>query len=179
MKLDINIFESQNLTNTLGSCISIDCISINLFLFFLVQSLQTDVHQHNGITWNQARDKCKPFGLENRVDYLQKSAILDKREFWIGKAIYREPTRWIEIIGMFFFLLWYKIKLYWNNNLTRKLWKYEIRMCVQTESSQFNYVRISFSGMTNRKRSKVDRGTNNTLSLKVYELAVYPLKIFV
>lgn len=68
--------------------------------------MQTDVHQHfNGITWYEARDKCKPFGLENRDDYLQTSAILDEREFWIGKAIYREPTRWIEIIGMLFFIM--------------------------------------------------------------------------
>ncbi|VDI68640.1 Hypothetical predicted protein [Mytilus galloprovincialis] len=66
----------------------------------MVQSSQTAVHQHfPGITWNGARDECKPFGLENRHDYLQE--ISDEQEFWIGKAIYKEPTPWIEIIGCY------------------------------------------------------------------------------
>ncbi|CAG2185253.1 unnamed protein product [Mytilus edulis] len=76
---------------------------VNIQLIILVpyvRSVQTAVH-HNfpGITWNAARDICKPFGLENRHDYLQ--AIPDEQEFWIGKAIYKEPTPWIEIIGCF------------------------------------------------------------------------------
>ncbi|CAC5422645.1 unnamed protein product [Mytilus coruscus] len=52
-----------------------------------------------GITWDHAQDACKPNGLENREDYLRDSGMPDEHEFWIGKAIYRVPTQWIEIIG--------------------------------------------------------------------------------
>ncbi|XP_076082979.1 uncharacterized protein LOC143054019 isoform X2 [Mytilus galloprovincialis] len=66
------------------------------------RSLQTIVHHHvPGITWNTARDICKPFDLENRHDYLQTSVIQDEQKFWIGQAIYKEPTPWIEIIGCY------------------------------------------------------------------------------
>ncbi|CAC5394566.1 unnamed protein product [Mytilus coruscus] len=54
-----------------------------------------------GITWNRAKDACKPYGLENRADHLRSSGIRDENEFWIGKAIYSVPTRWFEIIGCF------------------------------------------------------------------------------
>lgn len=78
---------------------------LNVLLILLncyVQSSQTVVYKHfHGITWNGARDECKPFGLENRNDYLQESLISDEQEFWIGMAIYRELTPWIEIIGCF------------------------------------------------------------------------------
>ncbi|CAC5422682.1 unnamed protein product [Mytilus coruscus] len=60
--------------------------------------VRTDVF---GITWDHAQDACKPHGLENRVDYLRESGIPNEQEFWIGKAIYIVPTRWIEIIGCF------------------------------------------------------------------------------
>ncbi|XP_071143998.1 uncharacterized protein [Mytilus edulis] len=62
------------------------------------ESLRTDLY---GITWDRAQDACKLHGLENRDKYLRESGIPNEHEFWIGKAIYRVPTRWIEIIGCF------------------------------------------------------------------------------
>lgn len=51
------------------------------------------------ITGDRAQDACKPHELENREEYLRESGIPIEQEFWIGKAVYKEPTRWIEIIG--------------------------------------------------------------------------------
>ncbi|CAG2251813.1 unnamed protein product [Mytilus edulis] len=63
------------------------------------KSSQKAVHEDiYGITWNYAKEACKPYGLENREDFIRRSGIRNENEFWIGKAIYRVPTRWFEII---------------------------------------------------------------------------------
>ncbi|XP_071144025.1 uncharacterized protein [Mytilus edulis] len=52
-------------------------------------------------TWQVASDRCGNNGLEFDERVLRNIAILQDKEFWIGIAIYRITTPWIETIGCY------------------------------------------------------------------------------
>lgn len=60
-------------------------------------------HTPDSISWSEASVRCGKNGLEDNVDKLKNSGILVEYEFWIGKAVFRELTPWIEVIGMFLY----------------------------------------------------------------------------
>ncbi|XP_052086095.1 uncharacterized protein LOC127723489 [Mytilus californianus] len=84
-----------------GDMLILHALLVIILIPYEISSLEVVRTDLNGITWGHARDACKPYGLENREDNLRSSGICDEKEFWIGKAIYRVPTRWFEIIGCF------------------------------------------------------------------------------
>lgn len=55
----------------------------------------------DGISWSEASIECGEKGLEDNEDKLRNSDILVEYEFWIGKAVFRELTPWIEVLGMY------------------------------------------------------------------------------
>lgn len=51
-------------------------------------------------TWPAASDRCGSNGLEFDGNILKIIDLVSKKEFWIGMAIFRVTTPWIEIVGM-------------------------------------------------------------------------------
>lgn len=54
-----------------------------------------------GLTWLEASTKCGGKGLEDNDGKLKAIDIPVEYAFWIGKAIYRELSPWIEALGMY------------------------------------------------------------------------------
>ncbi|CAC5422686.1 unnamed protein product [Mytilus coruscus] len=52
-------------------------------------------------TWRAVSDECGSIGLEFEENVLKNIDALLNKEFWIGMAIYRVTTPWIEVLGCF------------------------------------------------------------------------------
>ncbi|CAC5400086.1 unnamed protein product [Mytilus coruscus] len=50
-------------------------------------------------TWTAASDECDSKELEFDENVLMKTDVLWDKEFWIGMAIYRVTSPWIEVLG--------------------------------------------------------------------------------
>lgn len=84
------------------TCISSDLATAKPFFFYLFSTIIANISS-SALTWYNLESSKRPmqsYGLENRDDFLQKSVISNEREFWIGKAIYKKLTPWIEKIGI-------------------------------------------------------------------------------
>lgn len=56
--------------------------------------------KHDGaVTWLEASDRCSKNGLEFKENVLKEFDVLQGNVFWLGKAIYRKTSEWIEILG--------------------------------------------------------------------------------
>lgn len=57
-------------------------------------------YHKNKKTWTAASDECNGNGLEFDKKMLTDIEGSVNKEFWIGMAIYRVTTPWIELVGM-------------------------------------------------------------------------------
>ncbi|XP_063405940.1 uncharacterized protein LOC134689904 [Mytilus trossulus] len=82
-----------------------DINKIWMYLCVFVVVLKTyssTVVQDGLVTWSVASGRCGSSGLEFRESiFLKESGVLTNKTFWLGKAIYRKTSHWMEILGCY------------------------------------------------------------------------------
>ncbi|XP_052086599.1 uncharacterized protein LOC127723923 [Mytilus californianus] len=114
-------------------------------------------------TWKAASFRCGNNGLEFDKKTLKNIAMLQDKEFWIGMAIYRISTSWIEILGtkhgpsivscqkqcesyQFFGYSESTKKCFCQHNKDNERNSYNISGCIEENDSNYSFVYKVFTG---------------------------------